>query len=159
MFMNYFSRLGKWYSICSEANAKPPAKTYVAQFSALYQIFLVLEYQVALSFSVFVLSSTSVLLPPSVSTLKLGVLITQIDSLRSSYKGLQTCIGQNVAQTGVKFEYLLRTTSWVFANFPPGSYHDFTNVNTLLDTLGSSYLSNDFFSMRSTIRRKVNTKM
>ena len=76
MFMNYLSRLRKWYSICSEADAKPPAKTYVAQFSALYQIFLVLEYQVALSFSVFVLSSTSVLLPPSVSTLKLGVLIT-----------------------------------------------------------------------------------
>lgn len=64
-----------------------------------------------------------------------------------------------MAQTGVRFEYLLRTTSWVFANFPPDSYHDFTNVNTLLDTLGSSHLSNDFFSMRSTIRKKVNTKM
>ena len=42
--------------------------------------------------------------------------------------------------SGVKFESLRQTTSWIISNLSSDSHHVFMDVNILLDALGSSRL-------------------
>ena len=50
---------------------------------------------------------------------------------------------------GVNFEALPQAIAWVKSYFPSGSYHVIMDINTLLDTLESSHLSDkDFLDER-----------
>ena len=46
---------------------------------------------------------------------------------------------------GVNFEALPQAIAWVKSYFPSGSYHVIMDMNTLLDALKSSHLSDKYF--------------
>ena len=135
-------RLCDLYSVCFGGVANKPAEALAARLNALSTRLLILDNHVARSSSSFGLGNIA---PPplsSPSTSALGVVQTQISQLFSLQKELQACIGQDVMEIGgVKFESLPQTITWVNSQLSSESYHVFMDMNTLLDALGSSHLS------------------
>ena len=135
------------YSVYSGGVTKQPAEALAARLIKLSTKISTLEHHVYLSSSSsFGLGNVSV--PPltSLSISEYGVVKTQIVQLLSLQKELRTCIGQDIVEIGgVKFESLPQTIAWVQSQVHSGSYHVSMDMNTLLDVLGSSHLSDKDF--------------
>ena len=106
----------------------------------------VLEHHVTSSTPVFSLGHQYVSPLPYPSTSELGAIKAQVLHLSQDHRDFQACLGHDAVDLGgVKFEYLPQTIAWVTTNLPSGSYYVFIEINTLLDDLGPSCLSDKDF--------------
>ena len=96
--------------------------------------------------SEFGLDSVAALISPPSSVSELSVLTTKMNVLTIGHKELQLSIGQDMMIIeSVKFESLPQSTAWFVANLSSRSYHVFTYMNTFLDVLDSSHMSDKEF--------------
>ena len=123
-----------------------PAEAFASRLNSFSTSLSILDNHVARSQSSFGLGNVVPSPLSSHSTSSLDVVQAQISQLFSLQKKLQACIGQVVVELGgVKFESPPQTIAWVKSNLPSDSYHVFMDLNTLLDALRSSHLSDKDF--------------